>query len=59
MSTITKQISTEETIEEILMEASAYGLRTEVIEFAKKNMEEDPNMDRLEAYIHAFNDWIK
>ena len=59
MSTITKQISTEETIEEILVEASAYGLRAEVIEFAKKNMEEDPNMDRLEAYIHAFNDWIK
>lgn len=54
-----KIMSNEEHIEEILMEASAYGLRLEVIEFAKKNMEEDPNMDRLTAYIHAFNDWIK
>lgn len=52
-------MSVEEQIEEILMEASAYGLRLEIIEFAKKNMEEDPNMDRLTAYIHAFNDWIK
>lgn len=55
----TKQMSNEEMIEEILMEASAYGLRLEVIEFAKKNMEQDPNMDRVDAYIHAFNDWIK
>ena len=55
----TKQMSNEEMIEEILMEASAYGLRLEVIEFAKKNMEQDPNMDRIDAYIHAFNDWIK
>lgn len=55
----TKQMSNEELIEEILMEASAYGLRLEVIEFAKKNMEQDPNMDRIDAYIHAFNDWIK
>lgn len=59
MSTITKQMSNEELIEEILMEASAYGLRLEVIEFAKKNMEKDPTMDRIDAYIHAFNDWIK
>lgn len=59
MSTITKQMSNEELIEEILMEASAYGLRLEVIEFAKKNMEQDPTMDRIDAYIYAFNDWIK
>ena len=59
MSTITKQMSNEELIEEILMEASAYGLRLEVIEFAKKNMEQDPTMDRIDAYIHSFNDWIK
>jgi hypothetical protein len=59
MNNIIKIMSVEEQIEEILMEASAYGLRLEIIEFAKKNMEEDPNMDRLTAYIHAFNDWIK
>jgi hypothetical protein len=59
MNTNIKIMSNEEQIEEILMEASAYGLRLEVIEFAKKNMEEDPKMDRLTAYIHAFNDWIK
>ena len=59
MSTITKQMSNEELIEEILMEASAYGLRLEVIELAKKNMEQDPTMDRIDAYIYAFNDWIK
>lgn len=59
MSIITKQMSNEELIEEILMEASAYGLRLEVIELAKKNMEQDPTMDRIDAYIYAFNDWIK
>jgi hypothetical protein len=55
----TKQMSNEEMIEEILIEASAYGLRLEVIEFAKRNMEQDPTMDRVDAHIHAFNDWIK
>lgn len=59
MNINTKEIGNEETIEEILIEASAYGLRLEVVEFAKKNMEQDPTMDRVDAYIHAFNDWIK
>lgn len=59
MNINTKEIGNEETIEEILIEASAYGLRLEVVEFAKKNMEQDPTMDRVDAYIRAFNDWIK
>ena len=50
-------MTTEEQIEEILHEASAYGLRVEVMETAKQYMEE--GMERLLAYENAFNEWIK
>ena len=46
-------------IEEILHEASAYGLRTEVMEWAKKEMEENPKLSKVEAYQIAFNEWVK
>jgi len=35
-------MTNEEEIEEILYEASAYGLRTEVMDWARKEMEENP-----------------
>jgi len=48
-----------EHIEEILHEASAYGLRTEVMEWAKKEMEQNPKIRKVDAYELAFNEWVK
>jgi hypothetical protein len=52
-------MTTEEQIEEILMEASAYGLRSEVMELARKEMKENPKMEKVDAYQIAFNEWVK
>jgi hypothetical protein len=52
-------MTNEEQIEEILMEASAYGLRLEVIESARKDMEQNPMMDKVDAYQQAFSEWVK
>lgn len=46
-----------EEIELILVEASAYGLRAEVIEWAEKFMLEGHS--ELEAYQLAFDEWVK
>ena len=46
-----------EQIEEILWEASAYGLRVEVIDTARKFMDEGHN--RLLSYQMAFKEWVK
>jgi len=48
-----------ETVELILEEANQYGLRYEVDEFAKKFIKEDPTLSDLEAYVMAYNEWIK
>jgi len=48
-----------EHIEEILHEASAYGLRTEVMDWAKKELEQNPQMRKVDAYELAFNEWVK
>jgi hypothetical protein len=48
-----------ETVELILEESSQYGLRYEVDEFAKKFLKEDPTLSNLEAYVMAYNEWIK
>tara|TARA_B110000285_G_C14675125_1_gene402129 strand:+ start:466 stop:594 length:129 start_codon:yes stop_codon:yes gene_type:complete len=42
-----------------LEEANQYGLRYEVDEFAKKFLKEDPTLSDLEAYVMAYNEWIK
>jgi len=52
-------MTNEEEIEEILYEASAYGLRTEVMDWARKEMEENPKLSMVEAYEIAFNEWVK
>jgi hypothetical protein len=44
-------------IELILEEASAYGLRTEVEEYAQKYLSE--GCTPVEAYQHAYYEWIK
>jgi len=48
-----------ETVELILEEANQYGLRYEVDTFAKKFLTEDPTLSDLEAYVMAYNEWIK
>jgi hypothetical protein len=52
-------MSAEEQIEEILLEANSYGLWKEVLDAAKKLMEENPKIDRVSAFEEAFNDWVK
>jgi len=50
-------MTTEEQIEEILHEASSYGLRIEVMESAKGFIEE--GYDKVTAYELAYQEWIK
>lgn len=51
------KMTTEKLIEEILIEVSAYGLREEVIQLAKRFMEE--GYDKLNAYELAYREWVK
>ena len=53
------QLEDEEEIELLLEEANGFGLRWEVDSFAKKFLREDPTLPRLEAYVMAYNEWIK
>lgn len=46
-------------IETILQDADNWGLRYEVITDAKKYIEEGSVSDPVEAYIWAYEDWIK
>ena len=48
-----------EEIEGILIEASAYNLRNEVMEWAAKELKENPKMRKVDAYHNAFNEWVK
>jgi hypothetical protein len=52
-------MSEEEQIEEILMEASAWGMRQEIIDSAHKYMRENPNMKLVNAFEWAYNEWMK
>jgi len=49
----------EQHIEELLIEADAYGLRLEVLDWAKKELEDNPKLRRVEAYELAFKEWVK
>ena len=53
------QLEDEEEIQLLIEEANAFGLRWEVDSFAKKFMDEDPMLPKLEAYVMAYNEWIK
>ena len=50
-------MTSEEEIEEILHEASAYNLRVEVMEEAKNFQKE--GYDRVTSYELAFKEWVK
>ena len=46
-------------IEEILLEAHAFGLEYEVDKLAKKLLKKNPKMSKVDAYQEAYNEWIK
>lgn len=52
-----QEMTKEKMIEEILIEASSYGLRTEVIETASKYQKD--GMDKLQSFEEAFREWVK
>jgi hypothetical protein len=47
----------EEQIEEILIDASRYGLRIEVLETAQKYIKE--GYDKITSYEMSYQEWIK
>ena len=53
------QLEDEEEIELLLEEANAFGLRWEIDNTAKQMMEQNPYLPKLEAYVQAYNEWIK
>ena len=46
-------------IEQILMEAGAYGLRSEVDHYAKRLLEKNPLSSKVDAYVKAYHEIIK
>ena len=54
-----RNLEDEEHIEVILEEANGYGLRIEVEQWATQLLKEDHDLSRLEAYVQAYNEWIK
>jgi hypothetical protein len=46
-------------IEMILVEADSWGLRYEVTRDAKQYLEDKTAADEVEAYIWAYEEWIK
>ena len=56
---VERNLEDEEQIELLLEEANAYGLRIEVEQWAIQELKEDPDLSRLEAYVLAYNEWIK
>ena len=46
-------------IEQILMEAGAYGLRSEVDHYAKRLLKINPLSSRVDAYVKAYHEIIK
>ena len=56
---VENQLEDEEDIELLLEEANRWGLRWEVDITAKKIIEQNPVLPKLEAYVQAYNEWIK
>ena len=52
-------LNDEEDIELLLEEANNYGLRIEVEQWAIQLLKEDSDLSRLEAYVQAYNEWVK
>jgi len=56
---VENQLNDEEDIELLLEEANNFGLRWEIDNTAKQMMEQNPYLPKLEAYVQAYNEWIK
>ena len=57
---ITRFYDTAEAIEEILQQADAHGLREEVIQSVAREIEKGGRERSIvDAYRHAYNDWVK
>ena len=54
-----RNLEDEEQIELLLEEANPFGLRIEVEQWAMQLLKEDPDISRLEAYVQAYNEWVK
>ena len=54
-----ENLKDELTIQQILLEAGAYNLRSEVDNLAKNIITENPTFSRLDAYVKAYNSIIK
>ena len=52
-------MSEQQQIDEILLEANAYGLKWEVMDTATRSLKENDTISELQAYVNAYNDWIK
>jgi len=52
-----KEMTAEAQIEEILHEAHAYGIREEVMMYARQFMDE--GYDKITAYELAYKEWVK
>ena len=48
-----------EEIEQILMEAGAYGLRSEVDHYARRLLEKNPLSSKVDAYVKSYHEIIK
>ena len=54
------EMSEQQQIEEILLEANAYGLKWEVMDTATRILkEEGDDISELNAYVIAYHEWIK
>ena len=54
-----RNLENEEQIELLLEEANAYGLRLEVEQWAIQLLKEDSDLPRIDAYVRAYNEWIR
>jgi len=54
-----RNLENEEHIELLLEEANAYGLRLEVEQWAIQLLKEDSDLPRIDAYVRAYNEWIR
>ena len=54
-----ESLKDELTIQQILLEAGAYNLRSEVDNLAKNILIENPTFSKLDAYVKAYNSIIK
>ena len=53
------RLTEQEQIEQILQEAKAYGVRKEVIEWARQFIKRDPKLDRIAAFQMSYDEWVK